>query len=99
MLPILADENFNAAILRGLLRRLPAIDLLTVHGAGLSGADDPEVLDLAARLGRVLLTHDVRTIPEFAYQRMAAGKSMPGVIEVPRNFQSGRQPRTYTLSG
>jgi predicted nuclease of predicted toxin-antitoxin system len=76
------DENFDHHILRALLRRVPNLDARTVTSAGLSGADDPTVLEWAAREGRVLLTHDVRTMTRFAYERVARGESMPGVIEV-----------------
>ncbi len=48
-----ADENFNADILRGLLRRKPDLDIVRVQDAGLSGADDPTVLEWAAREGQV----------------------------------------------
>lgn len=43
---------------------------------------DPEVLDWAAREGRVLLTHDRNTVPSFAYDRIRAGHAMPGVFLV-----------------
>ena len=62
MLRLLADENFNNNILRGLLRRNPAIDIARVQDVGLSGADDPVVLEWAAREDRVLLSHDVATV-------------------------------------
>lgn len=29
-----------------------------------------------------MLTHDLRTIPAFAYARVRAGQAMPGVVEV-----------------
>ncbi len=32
----------------------------------------------------MLLTHDVSTITHYAYERIRAGKSMPGVFEVSR---------------
>jgi hypothetical protein len=32
--------------------------------------------------GRILLTHDVQTMPAFACERMDAGLPMPGVIEI-----------------
>ena len=43
MVRFLADENFNNAILRGLLRRKPDIDIVRVQDVGLSGASDPEI--------------------------------------------------------
>jgi len=86
----LADENFNNAILRGLRRRLPAVDFVRAQDVGLTGVDDPELLEWAAREGRVLLTHDVATIPHFAYQRIEAGLPMAGVCEVTRSVPIGR---------
>jgi hypothetical protein len=47
-------------------------------------ADDPTVLEWAAQMGRVLLTHDVATITHYAYERVRAGQPMPGVFEVSR---------------
>ena len=82
MIPLAIDENFNNDIMRGLLRRQPAIDLLRVQDAGLAGSDDPTVLEWAARQGRVLISHDVATITKHAYDRVAAGQLMPGVFEV-----------------
>ena len=61
MIALAVDENFDHHILRALLRRVPGLDALTVPAAGLAGADDPTVLAWAAREGRILLTHDVRT--------------------------------------
>lgn len=85
MLRLLADENFNNDILRGLLRRNPDLDIVRAQDVGLSGADDPTLLEWAAQHGRVLLTHDVTTITRDAYERIQAGKPMPGVFEVSRS--------------
>jgi hypothetical protein len=41
MLTFLADENFHRAIVRGLLRRKPDLDIVRVQDVGLSGVDDP----------------------------------------------------------
>ncbi len=82
MVSFAVDENFNLHIVSGVLRRLPAADMVRVQDAGLEGAGDPAVLDWAAGEGRVLLTHDVNTLTAFAYQRIAQGLSMPGVFEV-----------------
>lgn len=90
MLRFLVDENFNYDIVRGLLRRAPTIDLRRVQDEGLSGADDPTILAWAAETGRILLTHDVSTITDFAYQRVRAGLTMPGVIEVNQRARLGQ---------
>jgi len=82
MLKLLADENFDNTIIRGLLRRKADIDIVRVQDVDLSGADDPTILAWAAQESRVLLTHDVATITRYAYERVADGQSMPGVIEV-----------------
>ena len=55
--------------MRGLLRRRPEIDIVTVQDAGLSGIDDPSLLEWAAREGRILLTHDMTTMTHHAYER------------------------------
>jgi hypothetical protein len=80
MLRLAADENFNAGIVRGLLRRFPGLDIVRVQDAGLSGADDLAVLEWAAREGRIVLTHDISTLVSLAFQRIAAGQGMPGVF-------------------
>lgn len=80
MLRLLADENFNGYIVRGTLRRRPGMDLVRVQDVGLGEADDPAILDWAAAEDRILLTHDRATMPVFAYKRVAAGLSMPGVF-------------------
>lgn len=82
MLRLAADENFNRDIIRGILSRRPDLDLVLVQEAGLSGADAPTILGWAAQQGRVLLTHDVSTMTRHAYDRVRAGLSMPGVLEV-----------------
>ncbi|MDQ3005872.1 MAG: DUF5615 family PIN-like protein [Chloroflexota bacterium] len=85
MLLLVADENFNNDILRGLLRRNPSLDIVRIQDVGLTHATDPEVLEWAAQENRVLLTHDQNTVTKFAYQRAIEGKPMPGVIEVNRS--------------
>jgi hypothetical protein len=79
-MPFLADENFNGRILRGLWRENPDIDIVHVQDTAAYQADDPTVLEWVAQAGRILLTHNVQTIPNYAYQRVRDGKLMPGVI-------------------
>lgn len=89
MLRLLADENFNNNIVRGVLRRNADIDIVRVQDVGLSGIDDPSILDWTAQQGRILLTHDVSTITKYAYERLDAGQTMPGVFEVSRTTPIG----------
>ena len=90
MLRFLADENFDNAIVRGLLRRQPDLDIIRVQDTELSGANDPKVLAWSAQENRILLTHDVNTITRYAYERITKNQSMPGVIEVIAGSQVGR---------
>ncbi len=48
MLPRAADESLHGHIVRGLRRREPGIDLVSVKEAGLRGKTAPEVLEWAA---------------------------------------------------
>jgi hypothetical protein len=89
MARFLADENFNNQIVRGVLRQKTDVDIVRVQDVDLSGADDPTVLEWAAQEGRIVLTHDVATMTTFAYQRIQAGLSMPGLLEVNRRVPIG----------
>lgn len=89
MVRFLADENFNNQIVRGILRQSPNIDIVRIQDVGLSGADDPSVLVWAAQEERIVLTHDVATMITFAYDRIQAGLSMPGLFEVSRRVSIG----------
>jgi hypothetical protein len=82
MLRLISDENFNGDIVRGLLRRHPELELVRVQDVGLSQTPDPEILEWAAGQGRVLLSHDISTVPPAAYQRIGDGKPMPGIFIV-----------------
>ena len=48
------------------------------------------ILEWAATHGLVLLTHDRKTIPLFAYSRVAAGLPMPGVFLVSDDMPIGQ---------
>ena len=82
MLRLLADENFNHDLVRGVLRRVPALDLVRVQDVGLREIDDPAILDWAARERRVVLKHDANTMLAFAYERIRRGAAMPGLFVV-----------------
>lgn len=80
MLRLATDADVHGAIIRGLLDRLPEIDLAHVHIALPEGAPDIEVLRWSADEGRVLVTNDRNTMVGHAYRRVAAGEQVPGVI-------------------
>ena len=61
--------------------RQPQLDLSRVQDVGLVQADDRTILTWGAgESDRILLTHDRATMPDFAYERVVAGQSMPGVF-------------------
>ncbi len=79
-----ADENVNIHIVSGLLDRNPTISIVRVQEAGLASVDDPVVLEWAASEGRILLTHDVSTMPGYASHRLDAGQPMSGLFLIPQ---------------
>ncbi len=89
MLRLLLDENFNGKIHRGAALRLPNLDCLRAQSVGLTGADDIAVLMRAAQLNRVLVTHDLKTVPRAAFAMMRALRTMSGVIAVPDDLGIG----------
>lgn len=82
MLRLLADEDFNNDILRGLLRQQAALDIVRVQDVGLRQADDDTVLEWAAHNGRLVVSHDANTMTRAAYERAIQGVPMPGLIVV-----------------
>jgi uncharacterized protein (DUF433 family) len=87
LIAFLVDQNFNEHILDALTRRDSTVEFTHVRDIGLAAAPDPAVLEWAAAHGLVLLTHDRKTIPRFAYDRVAAGLPMQSGHE-----RSGRRP-------
>ncbi len=71
------DENVHRGITQGLHQR--GVDVLTVQEDGRSGTPDPEVLDRAIDLCRVLFTQDRDFLVE-ANLRQTEGKFFAGVI-------------------
>lgn len=77
---LLADENLNNHIYRSLLLQRPALDIVRVQDVGLSGKSDPAVLAWAHSENRILVTHDVRTIPALAFEWLENGRAIPGIL-------------------
>lgn len=80
MIQLAADENLDNDILRGLQRRFPDLNIVRIQDTSSYQAPDSAVLEWTFSEGRVLLTHDRRTMPEAFYARMAAGLELPGVL-------------------
>ncbi len=79
----LADEDLDAAIIRGLRASEPAVDILDVKtDARLRGLKDAALLQIAAEQGRIVITHDRNTMTAHFMERVAAGKPAPGLFVI-----------------
>jgi hypothetical protein len=77
----LADNDLQRSLVVGVRRRKPSIDFRSAQEASLDGLDD----QVAAEQHRVLVSHDVSTMPvEFA--RFRIQQTSPGVLLVPQRF-------------
>jgi hypothetical protein len=85
----LADADLNRAIVNGVLRRQPSLDFLTAPAAGLRGLRDADVLARAAESQRVLVSHDVGTMPAQFRAFRNAGKHSSGVFLIPQSPDIG----------
>lgn len=84
------DENFDGRILEGLRARLAQLDIIRIQDTEMYQSADPELLSWLAEEKRILLTHDVRTMPRYVYERVHSGQAVPGVIEVHRSTSIGQ---------
>lgn len=85
----LADADLNQTIVTGVLRREPAVDFQTALSAGLRGLQDAEVLAVAAAEQRVLVSHDVGTMPGHFRAFRDAGRISSGVFLIPQSLDVG----------
>jgi hypothetical protein len=83
MVRFLADASLHHAIVTGCLRREPGVDFLSAHVAKLHGIGDHDVLEIAAEQGRILVTHDFRTMPKHFAEFVSAGRSRPRCVPRP----------------
>lgn len=90
MLRLASDEDVHGDIVRGLRRRVPGIDLVRVHDSLPEGTPDPEVLAWAATENRVLITNDHTTMVGFAWERVAAGLPVAGLISTTNDQAIGQ---------
>lgn len=72
--PLFADENLIPDVVRGLRDR--GFDVRTVWDDALVGRPDRDVLEVAARQGRVVLTHDLA----FGRSAIRAGVPFVGIV-------------------
>jgi hypothetical protein len=71
------DVHVNAAVTQALIEN--GIDVLTAQGAGTTRFEDPDLLDAAGKLGRVLVSQDTDFLIEGA-RRQRAGIDFAGIV-------------------
>lgn len=76
-----ADADFNEDAVSGVIRRRPEIDFKTATEAGLRGMNDMEVLSSAALEGRILVSHDRKTMP-LHFAEFIRTRESPGLLLV-----------------
>jgi hypothetical protein len=98
----LADADFNHKIVVGLHRREPSVDFMGALDGGVIGLPDSRVISVAAQAGRILVSHDRKTMPGH-FARFGETRSSPGIIIVSQDLDIGAaiedlvliwQPRT-----
>jgi hypothetical protein len=85
-LPLILDENqrgrslWNAIQTHSATSTFP-LDVLRVGDSGCpaSGTLDPELLEWAIRMGRIIVTKDVNTLIQYHNNLVAAGRATPGL--------------------
>ncbi len=80
-----ADADLKQSIVTGVIRRQPKLDFQSANEARLVGIKDPEVLAIAARDGRVLVTHDRKTMPT-EFGQFITTQSSSGVLILSQNL-------------
>lgn len=84
MIRFLEDADLKEGIVSGCVRREPSMDFLSARRAELDEVPDPEVLMLAARQERILVSHDFKTMPRHFGNFLQARGSSPGFLLVPQ---------------
>ena len=80
-----ADADLNQIIVLAANRREPTLDCQTAIAGGLIGLTDPEVLSRSAHEGRVLVTHDHRTMPQH-FSEFISKQTSSGVLIVSQSL-------------
>ena len=83
MIRFQADADLNFTIVRAALRLQPSLDFQSAVEADLEGLPDLEVLRTASEQSRILVSHDVRTMPHH-FAEFVRHRSSPGLILIPQ---------------
>ncbi|MBI1747298.1 MAG: DUF5615 family PIN-like protein [Acidobacteria bacterium] len=91
-----ADADLNQVIIKATIRHEPRIDFRTALTANLPGLRDKDVLALAARDGRVLVTHDRKTMPKH-FADFITAETSTGVLIIPQRLSVAHAVEEITL--
>jgi hypothetical protein len=83
-----ADADLNHKIVLGLRRRERLVDFRSALEGGVLGLPDPDVLRVSAETGRILVSHDRKTMPVHFARFMERSPSR-GVIIVSQDLDVG----------
>ena len=83
-----ADQDLNQDLVKGVQRRDLTLDFRTAVDAKLRGLADADVLQIAAKDNRILVSHDFKTMPA-AFARFVERNPSPGVLIVPQAMPIG----------
>ena len=78
----MADNDLTDAIVRGVLRREPGVEFARLRELDLQSHPDAEVLEFAARVSWIVVSHDVNSMTAAAFSLLAAEKPMHGLLLV-----------------
>ena len=84
-----ADADLKYAIVKAVRQREPSIDFASAAESGLENMNDPELLERAAREGRIVVSHDRRTMLAHFRARLEAGKPSPDLFVVSQGAPLG----------
>jgi hypothetical protein len=80
-----ADADLKTSIRKGLIRRNPAIDFQPAASILSEGLSDNVVLALAAADERILVSHDLSTMP-LHFKQFVQTRTSPGLILIPQRL-------------
>ena len=83
-----ADNDLDERSLRAVVRLNSQIDFQTAPTLGLHGVPDPELLRMAAAEGRMLVSHDLKTMP-YHFAEFIAQQDSPGVFLISPKLSIG----------
>ena len=84
-----ADADLHPEIVAGVVRREPAVDFQSAIDVIHQGMSDPDVLRLAAMQDRILVSHDVFTMPGHFRDFINDAGGSPGLLLISQSVGIG----------